>query len=87
MRSHNDGNERPRGNEAAHGPVAEADVTSRLSDLESMLWQALGRIGALEKKNKTIERESSALREDVDKVKDENRALKWTLRKLAGRVS
>jgi len=27
MRSHNDGNKRPRGNEAAHGPVAEADVT------------------------------------------------------------
>ncbi|EJK58602.1 hypothetical protein THAOC_21259 [Thalassiosira oceanica] len=85
MRSENDGNKRPRGNEAAR-TVAEADVTSRLADLESMLGQALGRIGSLEKKNKSMERETRALREDMDKVKDENRALKWSLTKLAGRV-
>ncbi|EJK66148.1 hypothetical protein THAOC_12946, partial [Thalassiosira oceanica] len=89
MRSQNDGNKRPRGNEAARGTVsgvAEADVTSRLSDLESMLWQALGRIGSLEKKNKTLERETRALREDICILQGEKKELRWSLKKLAGRV-
>jgi len=70
MRSENDGNvvARPRGNAAvsAYSTVTEAEVTSHLAELESMLWQALGRIGSLEKENVAIrasmERETAALR-------------------------
>ncbi|EJK76190.1 hypothetical protein THAOC_02063 [Thalassiosira oceanica] len=79
MRSENDGNKRPRGNEAAHGTVAEADVTdvtSRLAKLESMLRQALGRIGTLEEKNKAMERETRALRKDLKSLQEENQAMR-----------
>ena len=149
MRSENDGNvvARPRGNAAvsAYSTVTEAEVTSHLAELESMLWQALGRIGSLEKenvairasmeretaalrarrqregdggaassnapcsasptdleslprhhalgridslekKNAVMERETKALRDDVKSLKEENRALKWSLNQLASRV-
>ena len=152
MRSENDGNKRPRGNATTYRTVAEADTTSPLADLESLLRQALGRIvsleeenvairasmerretaaaaaaaaaprekrqreddggaassnssrsaspidlesllrqalvriGSLEKKNAVMERETKALRDDVGSIKEENRALKWSLNQLASRV-
>ena len=75
---------RTRGNDEAGAAAAS------LAGLESMLRQALVRIDSLEKKNVAIQasmkRETTALREDVKELQGENRALKWSLSKLASRV-
>ncbi|EJK77310.1 hypothetical protein THAOC_00864 [Thalassiosira oceanica] len=61
----------------------EARATSS-ADLESMLKQALSRIGYLEKQHEEIkmsmERETRALRDDI------NEALKWSLDRLASKA-
>ncbi|EJK43699.1 hypothetical protein THAOC_37829, partial [Thalassiosira oceanica] len=60
----------------------EASATSS-ADLESMLKQALSRIGSLEKQHAQIkmsmERETRALRDDIVSLKGENKAIKMSM--------
>ncbi|EJK67001.1 hypothetical protein THAOC_12018, partial [Thalassiosira oceanica] len=78
--SHENDRKRTRGHDGAGAKAAS------LADLESMLRQALVRMDSLEKKNAAVMCETKALREDVEGLKEENRALKWSLSKLAGHV-
>ena len=84
MRSDENGRKRTRGNDEAGAAPAS------LADIESMLRQALVRIDSLAKKNVAIQtsmgREVESLRDDVKALQEENKTLKWSLKKLASRV-
>ncbi|EJK45877.1 hypothetical protein THAOC_35487 [Thalassiosira oceanica] len=68
---------------------AETSATSS-TDLESMLKQALGRIGSLERQHgemkTSMERETKALRDDIETLKSKNKVLEWSLRRLASKA-
>ncbi|EJK51825.1 hypothetical protein THAOC_28970 [Thalassiosira oceanica] len=61
--------------------------TTSSADLESMLKQALDRIDSLERQHEemktSMERETKALRDDIETLKSKNKALEWSLDRLA----
>ncbi|EJK59832.1 hypothetical protein THAOC_19896 [Thalassiosira oceanica] len=68
---------------------AETSATSS-GDLESMLKQAMGRIDSLERQHEEMKtstgRETKALRDDIETLKSKNKALEWSLDRLASKV-
>jgi len=76
---------------AAYAPPDDADYADASSpSRESMLRQALDRIDLLERKHDGLRAlmdcKIEALRHDIDTLKEENVALKWSIRQLASRV-